>query len=169
MVGDPPCLFFDPFCGTGGFILAAMVHVNWPLVGKFLYGFWAAVGPLIGVLVGALLARSWDKQKWMKDTRKHEFQELLTALTDAATAILGSKERVVPGIAHRGDGPAYAAYLKTVRVFNDRIFISKDLKERKFLDRWAFAVNQYAASPDRNTFDETFEAIQNEIIELATK
>jgi len=52
-----------------------------PSTAEGLKAVWASVGPLVGVLVGALLARSWDRRKWINENRKQEYRELLTTLT----------------------------------------------------------------------------------------
>ena len=64
------------------------VHVDWTIAESLLAKFWAAAGPLVGVLLGALLGRSWDRRKWLNDNRKEEYRELITALTDAAVALI---------------------------------------------------------------------------------
>lgn len=49
---------------------------------------WLAVGPLIGVVVGALLTRRIQRQQWVADSRKQEYRELMTALSHSATVLI---------------------------------------------------------------------------------
>src|ERR1035441_2995989 len=44
---------------------------------------WSAVGPLLGVICGAWLARSSERAKWINENKKLEFRELLDAFARA--------------------------------------------------------------------------------------
>jgi len=41
---------------------------------------WAPVGPLLGILVGHLLVRSWERKRWLADNRKEEYRRVLAGL-----------------------------------------------------------------------------------------
>jgi hypothetical protein len=41
---------------------------------------WAAVGPLLGIVVGHYLTRSWQRRQWLADNRKDEYRKLLAGL-----------------------------------------------------------------------------------------
>jgi hypothetical protein len=45
-----------------------------------LSGAWSVVGPLFGVLLGALLTGRNQRVKWIADSKKEEYRELLTTL-----------------------------------------------------------------------------------------
>jgi hypothetical protein len=127
-------------------------------------GAWAALGPLIGVLVGAWLARSSDRKKWIKDNRTQECRELLAAVSHAATVILDVGMLGGPTPNERGK-----AYLESMKVFKSRLFIAKEVEEYKLLDSWAHAVNDFTKSGDRHKFDDSFEVIIERLVEMATK
>jgi hypothetical protein len=38
---------------------------------------WAPVGPLVGILVGHYLTRSWERRQWIADNQKEEYKKLL--------------------------------------------------------------------------------------------
>jgi hypothetical protein len=42
-------------------------------IGDGLKTAWAPVGPLVSVIIGAMLARAWDRRKWINENRKQEF------------------------------------------------------------------------------------------------
>jgi uncharacterized membrane-anchored protein YhcB (DUF1043 family) len=44
------------------------------------YKVWAAIGPLIGVLVGAWLTARWQRKRWIQDNKRAEYREVLDAL-----------------------------------------------------------------------------------------
>jgi len=41
---------------------------------------WAAVGPLVGILMGHYLVRSWERKRWLADNRKEEYRRVLAGL-----------------------------------------------------------------------------------------
>src|SRR6266851_6871445 len=142
-----------------------MTHSQtWKSIIDYLKAGWSLLGPLVGVLVGAWLARSWDKQKWLSDNRKQECRELLTAVTHAATAILDRDTGTDVLSQMRKQALANDAYLISLKVFQDRIFIAGDVERAKLFDMWPVAVNRYNSTKDRNEFDDCFE---QKIVQIA--
>ena len=45
-----------------------------------LYAIWAAIGPLIGVIVRGLLTAWWQRRQWILDNKAREYREALDAL-----------------------------------------------------------------------------------------
>jgi hypothetical protein len=45
-------------------------------IGSFLGKTWGVVGPLVGVVIGAGLARSWQRKQWVPQSKKAEYREL---------------------------------------------------------------------------------------------
>src|SRR5712692_8308724 len=41
---------------------------------------WAAVGPLVGILIGHYLVRSWQRRQWLADNQKEEYRRVLAGL-----------------------------------------------------------------------------------------
>jgi hypothetical protein len=41
---------------------------------------WASVGPIVGILAGHYLTRSWQRRQWLADNRKDEYRKLLAGL-----------------------------------------------------------------------------------------
>lgn len=44
------------------------------------YAVWAAVGPLVGVIIGAWLAALWQRKQWKLNSKRAEYQAALEAL-----------------------------------------------------------------------------------------
>ena len=92
---------------------------------------WAGVGPLAGLLVGHYLIRTWQREQWILDSRKQEFRELVSSLSNAAIehiaylATLGSSNR----------SSAFSMFLeahkKASRTIADPIFIAQDVEKMK--------------------------------------
>jgi hypothetical protein len=137
-------------------------------VAPYIRGIWTAIGPLLGVLVGALLARSWDKKKWMNDNRKAEFRELITALTNAATALMMQQTHLNE---HRlqtdEEEHARQTHLEAWKVIKTRIFIAHDVKEMKLFDRWGESIKAMRATKKVHPFEDSFEKLKDEIVERA--
>jgi hypothetical protein len=150
------------------------VHVNWTFAEDLIVKSWAAAGPLVGVLVGALLGRSWDRRKWLNDNRKEEYRELITALTDAATAMM---ERVesrdgahIQLVRERSEfvEEKRGRYLKSLKVLQDRLFIAAEIEKMKLFDRWGDAVKKVLDDKNVSAFDDKFEVIKSDIVKRAT-
>lgn len=44
------------------------------------YAIWAAIGPLVGVVIGAWLAAHWQRKKWILDNKEAEYRGIFDAL-----------------------------------------------------------------------------------------
>jgi hypothetical protein len=139
------------------------------LVLHYVAATWAAIGPLGGVLVGAYLSRSWDRQKWMNDNRKQEFKELIEALTDSATALM--KEQAIrdsSDIFEYNDPEARVKHGNALKIIKSRIYISQDMKEMNLFDRWTESIKLMLDTASIHHFEITYENLKDEIIKRAT-
>jgi hypothetical protein len=93
---------------------------------------WIAIGPLVGVMIGAWLSGYWDRKKWIKDNRKQECKEVLTAMSKTATLLLAwtmAKE------VDKASRDAFrVAFLESVQVFSQSLFIAKDAEYQQVFD-----------------------------------
>ena len=103
----------------------------WPIVQTT--AVWSS--PIIAGFIGAfgvhLLTQSQEREKWILDSKKAEYRELLSALSQAHM----STRSGLPGFANTEDQQPYSSIPSiqnnSVRIFSDRIFITKDLPDRK--------------------------------------
>jgi hypothetical protein len=131
---------------------------------------WKGVGPLTGVMVGAVLARSWDRNKWMNDNRKEEFRDLLDALTDAATRLMAEQEQANRApFGYWNDDEARASHVEALKIIKTRIYIADDLKEMELFDRWSKAIEKMHETKEICHFENVYEGVRNEIVERATR
>lgn len=116
---------------------------------------WAAAGPLVGILVGHFLTRSWQRTQWLMDSRKQEYRELLTTLTNTYIVFgqyIGHSIALDPQTRREVDQAERESY----RVVRDRLFIAKDLQEADILNLWATAVENYKQGLDIKVFAKRF-------------
>ncbi len=128
---------------------------------------WAALGPLVGVFVGAWLNRSWDRQKWMKDNRKQECKELLWSISQAGTKIMLHRMTAEPGKPDKRQ--MSDAFFESLKVFQSSIFIAKDIESCGLFDLWTEAVHEFNTNADHKQFDSSIDKIRTKIIGMATK
>jgi len=63
--------------------------------GAEVFAMWNAIGPLVGVVIGALLtpwvAWHWQRKQWMLDNKKQEYRDLLDGLLQASDEIIDAR------------------------------------------------------------------------------
>ena len=139
---------------------------------EYVASFWSSVGRLMGVIIGGLLTRSWDRQKWMNDNRKLEFKELIEALTEAATALM-KEQPVRSGSPQKlyEDPDARAKHLQALKVIETRVYrvyTARDVKEMGLFYNWTQGIQKMIERDEIKRFEMVYEDIRDEIVERAT-
>src|SRR5712691_8008329 len=117
-----------------------MSQEHWELIAKAAAAMWPVIGALVGVVIGALLTRSWDRKKWLNDNRKQEYRELLTSLTNACSAMIDNFHAKGASLQTEAQREATKEeYFKSLRVLKDRIFIAEEVEQMNLFDRWGNA------------------------------
>jgi hypothetical protein len=142
---------------------------SWELIAGFVQKIWPAAGPLIGIFIGSWLTRSGDRKKWMNDNRKEEYRELLTALTNATTSLLGAYQNSLFFVDEKEKLEATEQYTNSLKVIQDRIFIAAEIGNMKLFDRWGEAVKSIQTTGKIREFEDQFEILKKEIVGRATK
>ena len=137
-----------------------------------LSGAFLIVGTVLGAFLTQHLGKSARREEWLRDTRKQEYKEVLTALSTAYLELVryGTPGTVVvvPGEIERRISDLEAA---TYRVLHDRIFIARELESEDISKRWTEAVENFARSRNEGyerRFAERFKSIRESIVKLAT-
>lgn len=144
--------------------------MDWQHSEKLIGAVWTAIGPLIGVLVGAVLTRSWDRRKWINDCRKQEFRELIDAISDAATALMARRIHLeTHTITQEMMDEGTAKNNQALRIMKSRLFISRDMVELDLFERWGQGIKGLAHGGELTTFDEIVDKILADIVRAATK
>jgi hypothetical protein len=105
---------------------------------------------LVGVFLGQMLSRANEHYRWRLDQKKAEYRELVDSLYDAITVV----ERERPGLEFPKDIQLLDnAIQKLARVFADRIFIAKRLRESGVNEQWLELKKMIYYDPE--SYDET--------------
>lgn len=130
-------------------------------------GIWAAAGPIVGILLGHFLTRSWQREQWLRDKRNEEWHELLTALAESLRASL----KIYPARALSGEEEQtiVEAQSNSFRVIRDRIFIAPDVQALNIENRWSAVVQYHSQSMDSKKLGNAYRELRDEIVRAATK
>jgi hypothetical protein len=127
---------------------------------------WGATGPLIGILVGHHLTRSWQREQWRRDNRKQEYRELLSCLSNAYTHMVrfGSGHGWPDEIHQRVE----EVKTESFRVLRDRIFIAEEIKKSGIMELWAKVFHSFGTFGQSGLLDPSeFEDLIRQIVTLA--
>ncbi|MGC1187778.1 MAG: hypothetical protein WA871_10330 [Candidatus Acidiferrales bacterium] len=142
---------------------------TWKTIGGGLEHTWNVTGPLVGVVIGALLARSWDRRKWLDDNRASESRELLRIFTLTIHHLFSAQHSLEANLSTQFAAERELAndtYNESLRVLQDRIFVAKDVKQHKLRERWVQANTDYRLRQDGPKFQADYEGIQETILEM---
>lgn len=145
-----------------------MSHEHWETLTKTVAAIWAPLGPLLGVCIGAYLAKRWQRDQWIADNKRSEYRKLLTTLANTFTSILSLHST---GVAL---GPKEQRTLSNLEVgasavILDRLFIADEVNDMNLLKRWNKALRDYDKSRDGDAFGNAFGLIANDVRKSATK
>lgn len=128
---------------------------------------WGVVAPLVGILVGHYLSRSWQQKQWIQDRRKEEWRELLAILTRCFVTIC---KYTGPIVVLDGDDMRTLDEAQTIAqtTIRDRIFIAKEVKELGIYETWVKAVRAFEKDKIYIGFAEQYAAINAKIVAAAT-
>jgi hypothetical protein len=138
--------------------------------------------PIVAGFIGAfgvhLLTQSREREKWILDSKKAEYRELLSALSQAHM----NTRSVSPGFAAKDDQQQYFTIApiqdNSVRIFSDRIFITRDIPLLDLQKAWRKAMDDYSNTmawsistsfSPAHIFDEEYYKIMNEIVAAANR
>jgi hypothetical protein len=122
---------------------------------------WAGVGPLVGLLVGHYLIRSWQREQWLLDSRKQEFRELLSAITSAHVEHISCTTF--------RDASSYdlkvwkEAEKRAFQVIADRIYIAEDVEQLRIKHRFGNMTD------DDSQFHSELRQLTLDIVEVAKR
>jgi len=129
---------------------------------------WAALGPLVGVLIGAYIADRNQRRQWIANCKKEEYRELISVLTKARSTYL----QIHHFTPVAGPDEVQALADETFRVaetMGDRIFIAAVVKRLNVLERWYAATTLFEGGGEVNAFASSVGTLLDEIRDAAVK
>jgi hypothetical protein len=105
-------------------------------IGSFLGRAWSGLGPLLGVGIGAWLTRAWQRKQWELDSKKAEYRELISTLSQNIHAIATTHLDAERNATEEQKRSIMDGYLAGMNSIEDRIFIDKKIRAAKIGELW---------------------------------
>jgi hypothetical protein len=130
--------------------------------GVALFGIVSAFG---GVLIGQRMARSTQREQWLRDNRKQEYRELLSSLSDTFLLIIkhGTEVKEPGEIANN----VASARRELFTTLHDRIFIAKEIKGAGIWEKWRAIFGLCSQPVQEVEAMEKFSALRDELVQMA--
>ena len=113
------------------------------IIGSWLGKTWAVVGPLVGVVIGAWLSRSWQRKQWVLDSKKAEYRELLSTLSESFHVILMTRAVKDGRFDEQARQQSMDAGVAGLKSMEDRLFIEKRLRKSDIFEKWNMLVPEF--------------------------
>lgn len=124
---------------------------------------WSILSVLIGVLVGALIADRIHKKREYTNSKKEEYRELLSTLTQAASRIADFHGPIAEHTPEE-ERAYYEAKERAVIVIDNRLFIANEIEKLGLRTRWISAVHDVENGGHSIEFRRTVRQMQRQII-----
>ena len=131
-----------------------------------LLSIWAGLGPMVGLGAGHFLTRSWQREQWLRDQRRTEYREVITALVSAGIDI--TEYLHAKGTLNERPKKLFVKAFKIgAQTIMDRVYIAKDLETIKAGDRYLTITESLHAETDFDKSATRLTELLNEIVALA--
>jgi|SRR5580658_1374804 hypothetical protein len=131
---------------------------------RILLNIWAAVGPLMGVVLGGWLTMRNQRMLWILDNKRSEYRKLLTTITRDYTTFLNVYAGRV-ALSGADERRREKAHLEALNVIRDRLFIAKEVSEMDIASKWSEAIGRAYNNRDflalKSQYEEIAKAIQD--------
>jgi hypothetical protein len=130
---------------------------------------WGVIAPLVGILVGHFLSRSWQREQWFRDKRYEDYQAVLSAIVAAYMAVVRIDMASLTSLF----SPEMAQEVEVIkaesfRVLRDRIFIAKELDLGGILVEWDTLITNYQKhASDEREFAGRFSSLNDKLVRMA--
>jgi hypothetical protein len=130
---------------------------------------WGVIAPLIGILVGHYLSRSWQREQWFRDKRYEDYQAVLSATVAAYTAIVRVDMASLTSLfTPEMQQEVEVIKADSFRVLRDRIFIAEELDYGGILVEWDTIVTNYGMHTiDEREFAGRFSKFNDKLVRMA--
>jgi hypothetical protein len=127
---------------------------------------WATIGPLVGIVAGHYLTRSWQREQWLLDQRKNEIRELIAALDDSllSETSVGRNTGELNPQEHRDKAYKTRDFYKVCRT---RIFTAQEVRQLDLEKEWKKALAKYQQKPDDDMLRAACESLRDALVKAA--
>jgi hypothetical protein len=136
--------------------------VSLSTVWSFVVKVWSGIGPLVGVLIGSWLTRSWQLKQWVLDGKKTEYRELISTLSGSYNRIVNNwpSATLVTAEERRKQVEAVVAGRQ---VIEDRIFSVKQMRVENVRELW----EQLTAEKDPARHGHYWDELHDVLVKMA--
>ena len=124
---------------------------------------WSVLSVLIGILVGAYFTDRIQRKRENTNSKKEEYRELLSTLTQASNKIANFHGPIVDHSPEE-ERAYYEAKEKALIVIDTRLFITSEIEKIDLRGRWISAVHDVESCGDSLVFRRTVRQITRQII-----
>ena len=123
------------------------------------------LGTLVGVVVGHMLSRSWQRKQWVLDNRKQEVQELLSALSETISA------QMMTNLPFGSMDPAdrnriVEAQARSIRSIRTCVFLARDLDRIQLEQNWVKALGAFEEDRDTGELNTAFIRLRDQLLQI---
>lgn len=123
---------------------------------------WSAIGPLVGVLIGAGLTKHIQRRQWLADRKREEYRELLTVLTQGYGEVMELDQRNELSV-----DAVNQIQIRVVHAVHNRIFTSDEAMVKiDVFKEWSDALQKLRIG-DKMEFSTKFGALTEDIRQIA--
>ena len=129
---------------------------------------WSALGPLVGVLLGASIANRNQRRQWSSTCKKEEYSELISVITRAMMTYINLHAYLVARgpEEQRAEASALGSVGETAR---NRIFIASTVKRLDVVKRWHDATRSVERDHDLDKFGTSVGKLLDDIRDAAIR
>jgi hypothetical protein len=131
-----------------------MLNYWFHLIAAHFYQVWAAIGPLVGVILGAWLTARWQRKKWILDNKTAEYRGILDALNSYRFMLIDYHAHYYPGATGFLMKDKHDAQIALARAndavtngFADRIFTRMAVDQSGAREDWSTCAKMFSAGP----------------------
>ena len=123
----------------------------------------------MGIWIGVYLSTRTQKRQWIRDNKRLEYRELLTAIADAAGKLVlyYGRNPVVLSAAEQMD--MWEIKRTTLGVIYNRLFVAKEIKELRIQERLQYAITALTNKRDAIWSGTSMDSIMEDIRTKALK
>jgi hypothetical protein len=130
----------------------------------------AIVSGLVAAIVVHRLTRSREHEAWIRNCKKEEFRELMSALSASYAMMLNVYGRGDLALLDEDDQKRlHSTKADVARVMQDRIYITEDLPLQEMANSWFIAMRQYERGRDFESFQTKYQGGRDSIIGAAKR